>query len=312
MLWVFGMAVAAFSGGSFRFNYSGGGEGDTGSFKLPKTPPIEKLPSETNKVLGTYTDSILELFSNIPLWVWIVLAVSLLLVVLVAIAIALFVRNWAKGALIASIHDREDRKAITLRSGSLWGLSLVKRFIILHILPWLLLAGAILILLIPTIASLALTESETVRTIAIIFFVLITLGIGLIGGVMAMLTIILAEQLVVRENLSAKAALKKGFQLSKKHLRQLISMGAINLGIGCAFGCATAIVILLLIAIVILAFVINKEAGYIAAVIVGIPILTLILLSVLIRGIYTVFNTSTWTLLAREIENQEQEGAQNA
>jgi hypothetical protein len=307
VLWIFGMALAVFSGGSF--NFSGGG-GDSGGLDLPETPPMEKLPQETSQVLGAYTDSIVEVFTNIPIGIWIVLAVSILLALFSVIALAFFIRNWAKGALIASIHDTQDQKPITLRTGSLHGLAVVKRFIILRIIPWMLLFGMISVLLILTVI-VALNLSGTIRTVSLLLLILINLLIGLIGVVVTTLTVILAEQLVVRQNLTSRQALKKGFQLTKKYLGNMIGMGAINLGIGCAFGCATIIVILLLVAIIIFAFAIKKEVGYVAAVIAGIPILAFILLSILIRGIYMVFNTSTWTLLAREIETKEK-GAQDA
>ncbi len=68
------------------------------------------------------------------------------------------------------------------------------------------------------------------------------------------------------------------------------------------FGCLTIIVVIALIAIIAIAFVINKTAGILTAIMIGIPIVALLLLSVLIRGIFLVFKTSNWTLLAREIE----------
>lgn len=301
------MVIAALSGGVLNFNLSGGGEGE-GFSDFFKEPSLEKIPQETSHVLGVYTDSLLEVFRNISPGVWLILAISIFLAILAAITISIFIRNWAKGSLIASIHRIEDKKTTTLRSGSLWGLSVVKRFIYLNVIPWLILGIILLVLIILPIVALSLTQSETTSAPILALILLLSIGIGIVAGVILTLIIILAEQLVIRENLSAKQALNKGLRLTKKYFGAMFVMGAINLGIGCAFGCATFIVIMLLIVIVILAFAISKEAGFIVAVFAGIPVLAFILLSILIRGIYRVFNTSTWTLLAREIESKEKEG----
>ena len=118
-------------------------------------------------------------------------------------------------------------------------------------------------------------------------------------------TIVLAEQLIIRKNLTTKKAIRTGFKLTKQHIFKMLGMGAIHLGLGCAVGCLTIIVVITLIAIITVAFVINKTAGILTAIMIGIPIVALLLLSVLIRGIFLVFKTSNWTLLVREIETLE-------
>jgi hypothetical protein len=58
-------------------------------------------------------------------------------------------------------------------------------------------------------------------------------------------------------------------------------------------------------------FSINKQLGLVIGAIAAAVIMIFILLSILLRGIYTAFNTSTWTLLFREIEKLEK-GGKNA
>ena len=312
------MVVAVLSGGGSRFNLPGSGD-SKGLFEFFRKPSVEELPQETSRVLGAYTDSIIEIFKDIPVGVWIILAISVVLAVLAAVVINLFIRNWAKGALIAAIHDIEDQKQVSLRSGSNHGLSVVKRFILLHILAGVIMVALILVLaiLMSVLFGIAIGFSfvgmewsmgkTLLAGISVLTFVIAVVT----GGVLLTMTVILAEQLVIRQDLSTKGALKRGFILAKRYIFQMIGMGAINIGIGCALGCATLILLVLLVAIVLLIFAVSKEAGFIAAAIAGILILAFALLSILIKGIYMVFTTSTWTLLVREIEHKEQEGVSN-
>ena len=308
VLWVFGMVIAAVSGGSANFGGGGGGGGGGEEFKLPETVPAEKLPQETSQVLGEATNNLAQIFTNTPIWVWIILAATILIAIGSAVAIIFFIRNWGKGALIASIHDVEDKKTSTLRSGSKSGLLVVKRFIVLRIIPWLLwiiFASVLSALAVGSIIAAANVGSEGAKTVIVLITVPIwALGL-LVTGLFLNLSIILGEQLVVRKNRSAKEALKEGYSLTRKYFAQVFGMGAINLSLGCAFGCLTILLFALLAVMVVVAFAISKTAGIIVGAVVAIPILAFILFSLLIRGIYMVFNTATWTLLVREIEQKE-------
>lgn len=311
VLWVFGMVLAALSGGGINGGGGGGGGSEnntgTGDFNLLELPTIEEIPQQSSQILGAATDRISELFSNIPVGVWIILGASIFLAVIIAIIISIFIREWARGALIALIHDIEDEKPPGLRSGSLHGLSVVKRFIYLHIVPGILFTLAVLIISGFFVAIFLLINSTAAKIIIGGLGVLLFVALILIGGVLLFLTITLAEQLVIRKNLSAKEALKTGFKLSKKYFFQMTGMAAIHLGLGCAVGCAAIMILLLLIAIIIFAFALGKQAGLIALTVIGIPVFAFLLLSVLIKGIIQVFKTSNWTLLAREIEALEVE-----
>lgn len=308
------MVVAAFSGG---MNFSGGGGGSGGGgeeFKLPKAPPTEKLPEQTSQVLGTATSSIVQIFTNTPVWVWIVLGVSILAAIGIAITVSLFIRNWGKGALITSIHEIEDQKSPSLSSGSKSGLAVVKRFIYLHVVPWFVWIILVVVLSALAVGIIIITtriESEVLKILTLVFCMLIWV-FWLIGSWLFLnLAIILGEQLVIRQNLSAREALRKGFNLTKKYFTEILGMGVINFGIGCAFGCLTILLFALLAVMVVVAFTISKTAGFILGAIAAIPILAFILFSLLIRGIYMVFNTATWTLLVREIEQTERNGVTN-
>lgn len=305
------MALAALSGGGI--NGGGGGGGGSGSntgtddFKLPKLPAVEEIPQQSSQILGAATDTISDFFSNIPIGVWIILGTSIFLAVIIAIIISLVIREWARGALIASIHDVEDEKTVRLRSGSLHGLQFVKRYIFLHIIPGLLFTLVIAFVSGVFIALLLIVKSTAAKILIGLLGGLMFITVVLVGGVLLLLTIILAEQLVVRQNLSAKEAIKVGFKLAKKYFFQMLGLGAIHLGIGCAVGCLTMLILVILAVVVFLAFIIGKQVGIIATIIVGIPIIIFILLSILIKGIFQVFKTSNWTLLAREIEALEAE-----
>lgn len=311
-LWVFGMALAAFSAGGSNLNLSGGG--DSGNIAdLFRGKSVEQLPQEGGKVLGAYTDRLLEVFRSIPLWVWLVLAVSLLVAVLVAIAVSLFVRNWAKGSLISAIHDLEDQKRESLTIGSRQGLAVVKRFIWLNLVPWLLLlVTIILILALLVITALLTPQAKEFAGLLAVAAVLGMVIVILVGGVFVSLSITIAEQLVIRKDLPASQAFSAAARLVRRHLKEVVTMGAINLGIGCALGCATLILLLLFAALTLIAFSVSQKVGAVVAILIGIPLIIIVLSSLLIRGIYAVFNTATWTLLFRELESQEEKGASHA
>jgi len=236
----------------------------------------------------------------------------MVLAISVAVAVSLFIRNWGKAALVASIHDLEDQKSPSLKTGSKSGLAVVKRFIYLHIFPWFIWAIFAVLLLILAVGGMVYIknlESGVLKIVISIFGILIWI-LGLIATWLFLnLSVILGEQLIVRQNISAKEALKKGFSLTRKYFAEMLGMGAINMGIGCGFGCLTTLFLILLVIITLIAFAIGKTAGFVVLVIIAIPIFALLLLSLLIRGIYTVFNTATWTLLAREIEQKEKQQA---
>ncbi len=310
-LWIFGMVLATLSGGSgfqsnlrLPSNFFSEEQGKS-IFEIPETPPIQNLPQQTTQVLGAATDTITDFFSNIPISVWIIVGITILIAIFLVIAITLFIREWARGALIASIHDTEDQKPPTLRQGSLHGISSAKRFIALHIIPGLLFTILIIALALVFGALVFLIKATITRTLLAIVGSLIFIVFLVGGGMLLVFTIILAEQVIIRKNLTTKEAVKKGFKLAKQHIFKMLGMGAIHLGLGCAVGCLTIIVVITLIAIIAIAFVINKTAGILTAIMIGIPIVALLLLSVLIRGIFLVFKTSNWTLLAREIETLE-------
>jgi len=308
VLWIFGMVVAALSGGSANFNFSG----DQSAFSdLFQKSQMKEIPQETSKVLGAYTDTLSEMVRNVSPWVWLVLAVSIFLAILVAIAISLYLRYWARGALIASIHDIEEGRSASLELGSRRGREVVRRLIYVNVVPWLVLMLAIAVIAGVSVVLLTMVNLQPIRIVVVIIMSLLFLTIGVIGGIALVMTLIIAEQIVVRENCSSKEALKKGLKLAKKYLGQLFAMGAINLGVGCAVGCATVFIFLLLAAVSFIVYSIDKHAGIVIAVIAALLVFVFLLISLLLRGIYMVFNTSTWTLLFREIEKLEK-GGKNA
>lgn len=296
--------------GSFNANFNFPsdlfkGQGDGKEVQFPQPPIIENLPQQSNQILGSTSDTIAEYFLSVPIYVWIILGIGLLFAVFIAIIINLFIREWARGALISSIHDIEDQKPINLRSGALHGLSVVKRFIVLHVIPGLLFTLFIILVSGLFVLIFFLTKSSVLKLIIAVPSIFIFLFMILGGAIIFNLSVILAEQLIIRKNITVKEAFKTGFLLAKKYFFKMIALAAINLGLGCAIGCATLIIMLLLFALIILAFLVGKQVGIVFSVIVGILIFIFILTFILFRGIIQVFKISNWTLLVREIEKIE-------
>ncbi len=309
VLWVFGMALATFSSGGSNYNFSGGGSGGGESsgtdFKFPQEFKIDEIPETTSKVLGAATDRITDVVSNIPVSVWIILGISIVVAIIAAIILSLFLREWARGALIASIHDIEDNNTISLRSGAKHGLSSVKRLMLLHFFPGFLFGLVILLISGLFYIGFLIFENVGLKIALGILAIFTAVLVIVVGGILLALATIAAEQLIVRKNLSFTTAFRQGLTLAKKYAFKMFGLAAIHLGFGCAIGCVTVIIIGLLGIIITFAFVIGKEIGIVIAVLVGIPLLVLFMLSVLIKGVFLVFKTSNWTLFIREIDGIE-------
>lgn len=303
------MVLASLSGGANNFNFSGGsgsgGGGGGDDVNIPQEFQLEEIPQQTSQVLGSATNTISDFFSSIPTAYWLILAVTILLAILIAVAISFFIREWARGALIASIHDIEDQKNPSLSQGSKHGLRFVARLIKLHIFPGLLYFIFISLVFAIFLVLLILIKAQIAKIIIAVIGAIIFLPALLVGGILLVLTIIISEQLIVKKDFAYRQALFSAFKLVKKYVFQMIGLAAIHLGLGCAVGCAVMVLIGILAAIIGVAFVIKKQVGIAMAVLIGIPFIILILLSILIQGILLVFKTSNWTLLTRQIEELE-------
>lgn len=307
-LWVFGMTLAAFSGFGSRLNLNLPGGSDGQNFLEMLKGVSDRTPRESSRVLGAYTDRLLDVFRGVPVWIWVVLLLSVAIAVLVAILIGLYTKNWAKGALIASIHHLEENSQASLATGSQQGKTAVKRFIWLEVVPPIFLLLALGVLLLATGGLLLLVQSDVTRMLLFILGVAVILILGLTGGMLIAMGKIIAQQLVVRENLTAQEAWRQGFSLARRHLKEMFLMGAINLGIGCALGCATTLLLIMLAVIMLIVISVNKQIGLALAAGAALLVMALALFSILLRGIYMVFNMSTWTLLFRELEKRQQKG----
>ena len=108
--------------------------------------------------------------------------------------------------------------------------------------------------------------------------ILIFISFVLVGGVLLALTIIIAEQLIVRKDLNHKTALREAFHLAKKNFFQMISLASCHsprIGVCCGLRDNMVLIAGVLGLLVALAFVISKQLGINLAVAIGVPMLAL-------------------------------------
>lgn len=286
-LWVFGMALVAFSGGGVgNFNFRGSGD----SFK--------SLSSYYNgQMFGYFKD----LFSSIPVSLYISLGIGIFVLIIIGLVISLVVGSWAKAAAIGAINDGYNNKPVSLKSGSDHGIKNFKNIIWLTIVPWLLYTFA----LIGTGAILSLFIIFTDGPIRILPILLAS--IAAIVAVIASLGIsasqIWAQRVVVLEGKSGKEAFKEGWKIAKKHFGNMAILGCVNGLLSCCFGVIIIGTIGGLVFSGIGLMALNKNIGIVFLFIVGILGLGLLLIGTLVGGILKIFNYATWNILYRQIRD---------
>jgi hypothetical protein len=296
------MVLAALSGGFRQFG-GGSGGGSKENSNIPQNLDIKKFPEQTKQVLGATTDTISEFFSSIPLWVWITIAILVIIAIIISVLITLYIREWARASLIASLQaiDSGDTE-VNLKYGSDRGRTKTAKFIKLHIFPQIIFWISVCI-----VGILVFLLTYLIKDYNLLFFTFVIIesliGISFIvlGVVLLTLTIIIAEQRLIRFDESVKTSFKISFSIAKKYLFQMLGLALIHTGIGCAAGCLVAIIISIIILLVILLFTFNKTIGFVALAIISIPSLAIILSVIVVQGIFLVFKTSNWTLLVNEL-----------
>lgn len=238
-LWVYGLVLAVFGGG-------GGGGG--GSSSSTNSNSIKNIPSDTKgleqkgqQVLGDATTVISQWAAQVSPEVWILLGLAVVLLIIVGVVVSIVVVNWAKAGLIYGLHEANQDKDVNLPSTStqaigkikpLFKFSLIQFGLFMLLLLGLGLGGGILALL-----WFILSFSKIVAVILVAL-----LGIALVISFIILMVIfsmvgIYADRLIVLHGHSSWVAWKKSFSLTKKSFLSIVVMGMINSLVGCVSGC---------------------------------------------------------------------------
>lgn len=282
ILWLLGMLIAS---GTSCGNFNFGGYGDFGNFD--------------NRINTKYGD--LD-FSAI--WdYWYILVLIALLIIIFAV-IATIISVIAKGGLIHGVNHAMQKKQVKFGESFKFGMTKFWRMLGIQLLLGLIVAGVVLILIIPGMLLLI---------IPIIGWVLgaILIIIGCLLAVLLAIIIALITNYImfyaVLEDKKIMEAIKMGWSLFKKNIGDTVVMALILFGIGMG----VALGLLIIIVAVLFLFGGIGFLGYLAIKWIGVIIIALIALIVLLiitliaKGAINTFSFSCWLYTWRELVDKK-------
>ncbi len=308
-LWIYGLVLAVFGGSG------GGGGGSNFNLSSGSSKTIKELPKEVPKqmaqVLGETTNLITQWFAHIPPATWITVILVLAAVVLLGIFSAMVIRSWAKAALITALSHANETEVVTLSQSSRSSMQKILPLILFGILAGLLILG--IMIGSTTVAGLGYLLFMRTPILKIIWIILAVIAVFLTvictAAIMAAGTVY-GERLIVLENMSPIAALKRGFGLGKNQFIPTLVMGIINSAISCSVGCLSLVGIALILGIpgfiLVLPSIMNRQFPPLFNIFgLGTLVILYFYINYLITAILTVFTYSNWNLLFKEVIRQE-------
>lgn len=311
-LWVYGLMLASVAG---NFGSGGGGGGsstkDSPLKNLPKEIPSD-LPQKTSQVLGAATSTLRTWFENIPISTWILVGLMVLLVILLWIVISWIIRSWAAASLIYGIDLAENNNEVTLMSTSKKGMTKVKHLIFYSLISALITLATILTcIFFVGIGYIIFNFAPLVQKIWLVLSLIVSfLSIIVLMVIYSMITVY-SERLIVLRNFSPWQAWRKGLSLSKNNFLYTVLMGIINNLIGCGAGCASIIVLLIVLGIpafiLVLPIIIDSQHAPIVPLVGGLGLLFILFIYSmhLVNAILTVFRYSNWNLFFKKVIEKE-------
>lgn len=310
-LWVYGLVLAVFGGGSG----GGGGGGSGGSSTSGRTDKKlpENLPEKTSQVLGAATEAVKNWFVHVPATTWIGLGLLVFLLLVLFLITRWILVNWAKAGLIAGLAkaDKEEEVSLVTTTGD--GLRAVKPLVVLDLvgLGAGLLATLGLILVFGLLALLIWLVPDPGRIILWVIEGIIALptaiGVFLLLGMVG----IYADRLIVLEGVAPVLAWKKGLGLGKGNFLPTVVMGIINSAVGCGVGCLSMLALLVVLGIpgLVMMFPYFRGGWHWppAGIWVGMGILGMIFIyaNLVVKVILTVFSYGNWNLFFKRVRSKE-------
>ncbi len=316
-LWIFGILLALTSS-------SGSGNGGGSNSSSPNTDPNFNWQNP----FGEFPQLSPELAN-----MWIGIAIGLACLLLVSILIGSIARYVSETAVIRMVDEHENSgEQLSIRQGfrlgwsrAAWKMFLMDLLVGLGFVTvfLLLLAFAALPLLVWLTEN---TPLQVIGTIVSAGSILLLVFVAIIAALAITLIMIFARRACALENLGVRASLRRGYEMVKQRLGDLLMMGVMMFGIGLVWLVVTIPIILAVIVVAALiaglpALLAGSIAGFftqgttpwIVAAIVGAPIflIAVIIPGALIGGWQKVFSSSAWTLTYREALALEQVKATN-
>jgi hypothetical protein len=244
-LWVYGLIIAALGGSSSQSGGGSGGSSGSTSSKVPDLKKIpDKLPEDTQKVLGAATSAVSEWFGRIPIGTWIIIGSIILLLMIISLIVAAIARSWATAGLIGALSEISNGQQVSLKSTSVYGLKSWKKLFEYWLTTGFFTFGIILLAFLLFIPAIMLLSSIPVAGIILLIFAIFISLILIMTAIIAVsVTSIYAERLMVIQELTPWQAWTQGFKLARKYFWSALVMGIVNGFAGCAGGCLSLLVI---------------------------------------------------------------------
>lgn len=288
VLWLFGFLSGGATSAAY-LNPSGF------NFTLPGS---EKSTDHATKVLGIIDPSTGLVSSQAML----LIILAIILIVLIIFLAAIFVSNWAAGALVFSILERNKQRP-TFGAGAHAGLKYWWKFWLLTLILGLLVLAFMLMLAIPAIllflgdlSSLAIVY----LVLAVFVFIIAIFVISAIGS----LIISIAQRMIIHKNVGVIDSIRLSGGLIKKYLGESLLAYVIDVGLNFAASFVALIVLLPIGIILFLLFLAGMAANLFIwpALIAAIPALILLFAA---SGFWQAFNASYWTLFYEYLASKE-------
>ena len=305
-LWIFGILLALTSG-------SGSSNGGGSNSSSPNGDPNFNWQNP----FGEFPRISPELAN-----MWIGIAIGLACLLLITILIGSIARYVSETALIRMVDEHENSgEQLTIRQGfrlgwsrAAWKMFLMDLLVVVSFVTvfLLLLALAALPLLVWLTEN---TPLQVIGTLVSAGSILLLVFAAIVAGLAITLIMIFARRACALDNLGVRASLRRGYEMVKQRLGDLVMMGVMMFGIGLLWIIVTIPVIIAIIIVAALiaglpALLAGSIAGFftqgttpwIVAAIIGVPIflVAVIIPGALIGGWQKVFSSSAWTLTYRE------------
>ena len=308
-LWFFGLLLALTTASG---SGSGGGGNNTGSSTNISPNFNWQHPFSSFPQISAEVSSML-----------VGIAISLACLLLVLIVIGTFAHYVSETALIRMVDEHEtSAQKLTIRQGFRLGWSRMawKMFLMDWLVGLSFVFGFLLLLVVAALPLLVwLTNSTPLHVFGSIIsggLILLLVLAAIAAGFAVTLILIFAHRACALENLGVRASLRRGYEIVRSRLKDVILMGVMLFGIGLGWIIVSFIAILVVVLAaalmaglpaLLVGFIVglftSGAAPWIAAGIIGIPIFlaVVIVCGGLIGGWQQVFNSSAWTLTYREV-----------
>ncbi len=296
-LWLFGILLALFSGGSGGGGGGGGGSGSSGvqyQFGSGDLSRLSISPDVTVAVVAA-----------------IILAVVVFVVVMIVLSIV--VGYTARGALIGMVDEVERTGTTSVSSGFRTGWARFLRLFAIALVIGLPVGIALVLLLLilvglPVVVAV-IAASQEIVALAVLAGVA-AVGLFLFWLLLAVVTGAAIEALsevmyrrCVLEQEGVVESIREGYWMVRRNLRDVGLTWLILFGINLAFG-------IVMLPVGLIGFGLAAAPGFAAWALAGVPaalltalpfLLIIVAALVVVQGIYLVFQSAVWTLVYREI-----------